>query len=138
MAATKPLPALNWYDLADPASPELDELARKFSLHELQIDDVRHPPQRAKTEEHDGYIFTVLKKLKSTEAVDFDDFDVFLGPDFLVTIHSGPCALIDRIRQRAEQNQVNRLDRLFYVVIDMVVDEYQPLLDCVSEKISDI
>jgi Mg2+ and Co2+ transporter CorA len=78
--AFKPIPSLNWFDIPDPASPDLDELARQFSLHELQIDDTRHPPQRAKTEEHDGYIFGVLKKLKSSEEVEFDDFDVLQAP----------------------------------------------------------
>ena len=136
--AAKPIPSLNWYDISDPASPDLDELARKFSLHELQIEDTRHPPQRAKSEEHDGYIFTVLKKLKCTDEVNFEDFDAFLGPDFLITVHAGPCALVDRVQHRAEQNQVDRIDRLFYTIIDLVVDEYQPLLDYLSDKISDI
>lgn len=138
MAAIKPIPSLNWYDVPDPLSPDLDELARKFSLHELQIEDTRHPPQRAKSEEHDGYIFTVLKKLKRAEEVNFEDFDVFLGPDFLVTVHAGPCALVDRVQHRAEQNRIDRIDRLFYTIIDLVVDEYQPLLDCLSDKISDV
>ena len=35
---------LQWFDIADPASPELDELARRFKLHELQIEDCRHRP----------------------------------------------------------------------------------------------
>src|SRR4029079_7038249 len=54
---------LKWFDVADPASPELDELAQQFELHELQIEDCRHRPQRPKTEEHDHYIFTVLKHI---------------------------------------------------------------------------
>src|ERR1044071_4475920 len=138
MAATKPIAALNWYDIPDPASHDLDELAGKFKLHELQIEDTRHPPQRAKTEEHDGYIFAVLKKLHTTEEVHFHDFDMFLGTDFLITVHKGASRFIDSVRHRAEQNQVDRIDRLFYVIVDMIVDEYQPLLDCLSDKISDI
>jgi magnesium transporter len=138
MAAAKPIPSLNWYDIADPASPDLDELARKFHLHELQIEDIRHGNQRAKTEEHEKYVFTVLKKLHTTEEVHFHDFDMFLGSDFLITVHKGSNGFIDEVRHRVEQNQVNRLDRLFHAIIDMVVDEYQPLLDCLSDKISEI
>src|SRR5438128_1665348 len=138
MAAAKPIPALNWYDIADPASPDLDELARKFTLHELQIEDARHPPQRAKVEEHGDYVFVVLKKLHTTERVHFHDFDMFLGRDFLITVHKGADKFVEAVRERAQQNQVNRIDRLFYVIVDMVVDEYQPLLDCLSDQISDI
>ena len=137
MAAT-PIPGLAWYDIADPASTELDELARRFHLHELQIEDARHPPQRAKIEEHDAYIFTVLKRLHTKDEVHFHDLDLFLGADFLITVHAGGDQFIEKIRQRAEQNRIVRIDQLFYAIIDMVVDEYQPLLDCLSDKISDI
>src|ERR1044071_8145867 len=107
MAATKPIAALNWYDIPDPASHDLDELAGKFKLHELQIEDTRHPGQRAKTEEHDGYIFTVLKKLHNTEEVHFHDFCMFLGPDYLITVHKGSDDFIAKVRHVAE---VNRID----------------------------
>src|SRR5690242_3096460 len=110
MAATKPIPALNWYDIPNPDSPDLDELAHKFKLHELQIEDVRHPPQRAKIEEHDDYVFTVLKKLHTTEKVHFHDFDMFLGRDFLITVHKGADKFVEGVRQRAQQNQVERID----------------------------
>jgi magnesium transporter len=73
------LSQLAWFDVADPASPELDDLARRFGLHELQIEDCRHRPQRPKTEEHDHYIFTVLKHIHDGSELEFDDLDLFLG-----------------------------------------------------------
>ena len=134
----QPIPSLNWYDISDPTSPELDELARKFGLHELQIDDTRHPPQRAKVEEPERYVFIVLKKLKSTEEVHFFDFDIFLGPDFLITVHDRCNPFLDKLKTVAQQNQITRLDKLFHSIVDLIVDEYQPLLDCLADNISDI
>src|SRR5689334_9300698 len=128
MSAAKPIASLDWYDVADPASPELDELARKFSLHELHIDDTRHPPQRAKVEEPEQYAFVVLKKLKSKDEVHFLDFDVFIGHDFLITVHDRCSPFIDQVKHLAEQNRVQRLDKLFHSIVDLIVDEYQPLL----------
>ena len=49
---TQPLPGVPWYDLNDPFSPALDELAKQYDLHELQVEDCRHP-QRAKTEDYE-------------------------------------------------------------------------------------
>src|SRR5205823_15049809 len=46
------LPDVAWFDVPDPNSPDLDELARRFHLHELQIEDCRHRPQRAKVDEY--------------------------------------------------------------------------------------
>jgi magnesium transporter len=138
MAAAKPIPALNWYDIADPASPDLDELASRFKLHELQVDDTRHPPQRAKVEEPEHYAFVVLKKLKSMDEVHFLDFDVFIGHDFLITVHEGCSPFIEQVTSLAQQNQVQRLDKLFHTIVDLIVDEYQPLLDCLADNISDV
>jgi magnesium transporter len=129
---------LAWFDIADPASPELDELARRFGLHELQIEDCRHRPQRPKTEEHDRYIFAVLKHIHDAEELEFDDLDLFLGPDFLISVRSGDSLITENVRVRAEQEHVDRLDRLFYMIVDEIVDGYQPVLDKIADEISDI
>ncbi len=137
-AAHQPLPNIPWYDIPDPASRSLDDFAIRFGLHELQIEDCRHRPQRAKAEEHDPYIFVVLKHVHSDGELAFDDLDVFYSSDYLITVHEQPCKALDRVRQRAQQEHVQRLDRLFYMVVDSVVDEYQPVLDTLADQISDI
>lgn len=132
------LPHLAWFDVADPASPDLDELAHRFNLHELQIEDCRHRPQRPKTEEHDHYIFTVAKHIHDNAELEFDDIDLFLGPNFLISVRSADAAIIERVRTRAAEEKVDRLDRLFYMIIDQIVDGYQPVLDKVADEISEI
>jgi magnesium transporter len=132
------LPQLEWYDVADPASPQLDELAARFGLHPLQIEDCRHRPQRPKAEEHDRYIFTVLKHIHNNQDLEFDDVDVFLGPDFLITVRNGDSAWFGGVRTRAQQEGVSRLDRLFYLIVDQIVDGYQPVLDKLADDSADI
>jgi magnesium transporter len=132
------LPGIPWFDLEDPASPDLDELGRRFQLHELQIEDCRHRPQRAKVDEYGSYVFAVLKHLHTDGGLIFDDFDVFLGSSFLVTVHLGDCPLLARLCQRVQQNRVERLDRILYELIDLIVDEYLSLLDKSAEDISKV
>ena len=133
------LPGVNWFDVSDPASPDLDELARRFHLHELQIEDCRHRPQRAKVDEYGTYLFAVLKHLVRTEqGPTFDDFDTFLGPDFLITVHQGDCAFLAKLCARVQQNHVARLDRIFYEIADLIVDEYLALLDESADDISKV
>ncbi|MCI0352333.1 MAG: magnesium transporter CorA family protein, partial [Acidobacteriales bacterium] len=137
---------LNWFDVPDPNSPQLDELARRFNLHELQIEDCRHRPQRAKTEEHPGYIFSVLKRLLCTASkpgmeefdLSFRDIDVFLGRDFIITVHENDSDLIERVRKRVQESGQERVDRVLYLLVDTIVDEYQPVLDTLAEETSDI
>ncbi|HEY2472088.1 MAG TPA: magnesium/cobalt transporter CorA [Terracidiphilus sp.] len=127
-----------WFDVADPASPELDELARRFELHELQVEDCRHRPQRPKAEEHDRYIFTVLKHIHDQAELEFDDIDLFLGPGFLISVRSADAVVVERVRVRASEEKVERLDRLFYMIVDQIVDGYQPVLDKLADEISEI
>jgi len=135
-SAQQPLPNLAWYHIDDPNSPALDELARRFHLHELQIEDCRHRPQRAKTEEHEQYIFIVAKHLHPGQRLVFDDLDVFVGADFLITVSCGDSDYLSRVMQRATQGRVSRLDKLLYIVLDVIVDAYLPVLDEIAEEIA--
>ena len=137
--AQKLLPELNWFDVPDPNSPDLDELARRFHLHELQIEDCRHRPQRAKVDEYGTYMFAVLKQLvPNAEEPAFDDFDVFLGSDFLITVHQGDCAFLEKLCRWVQENHVTRLDRVLYEITDLIVDDYLAFLDDSSENISKV
>ncbi len=136
--ARQPLPGISWFDVEDPASTALDELAARFSLHPLQIEDCRHGGQRAKTEEHPAYIFNVLKLLRPEKRQLFVDFDVFLGKDFLITVHAGERSVLDKVCKRiaempAGDPRKQRLDWLFYLITDSIVDEYLPALDEMAE-----
>ena len=42
------------------------------------------------------------------------------------------------MRARAEQEHIDRLDRLFYMIVDQIVDGYQPVLDKLADEIADI
>jgi len=133
------LPGINWFDVSDPNSPELDELAQRFHLHELQIEDCRHRPQRAKVDEYGTYLFAVLKHLvRQDQGPEFDDFDVFLGPDFLITVHEKDCAFLEHVRRSVQQGRTTRLDRIFYEITDLIVDGYLAFLDDSAENISKV
>lgn len=138
MSAFQPIPGLNWFDVPDPASPGLDELAKRFGLHPLDVEDCRHRPQRAKSDEHENYIFCVLKHLHRDSEKLFDDFDVFMGPEFLITVHKADCAAVERVRRRAADEKIQRLDRIFYFVVDEIVDDYIGELDEFADETSTI
>lgn len=137
-ATLQPIPNLPWYHVSEPDSPELDDLGHRFSLHPLQIEDCRHRPQRAKGEEHETYLFFVLKHLHYDDEMRFDDLDLFIGRDFLVTVSKGEIPFLDKLCSRARQENVQRIDKLFYYLLDELVDAYMPVLDDIAEGTSDI
>jgi len=52
-----------WYHVEEVRGPALDELAAKFGLHELSIEDCRSERQRAKVEEFDRHLFVIANNV---------------------------------------------------------------------------
>jgi magnesium transporter len=127
---------MEWHDLRDPNDPRLDQLAERYRLHPLHIEDCRHGGQNAKVEECGHYIFVVLKPVEISQSgsVTFSDLDLFLGPDFLITVQETDCAparrSIDQLRAGAASQ---RADQMFYRVADAMVDSFLPALDHLDE-----
>lgn len=130
-----------WRDFQDPNDPELDVFAERYHLHPLHIEDCRHGGQRAKVEDGPGYIFVVLKPVHITDAgeLEITDLDLFLGPDFLITVQEGVCpSLRTHIDQlKSSPNQASAA-QLFYKVMDGTVDSYIPVLDWFDDAIDNL
>src|SRR5579883_3101011 len=130
---------MNWHTIHDPASPELDELAKKYNLHPLHIEDCRHRDQRAKIEDGQTYLFTVLKPVRINESGRFDavDLDIFLGSDFIITVLEVDCPELKELTDRVRKATVSetRPDRVYYRILDELVDSYLPLLDRLDDTI---
>ena len=129
---------LPWFEVEDPNSPQLDALAKRFNLHPLQIEDCRHRPQRAKYEEHELYLFYVVKQIHNDTELVFSDVDVFIGRDFLITVTQGRSLLMDKVHRRIQEDGTDRIDKALYYLIDALVDEYSPVIDLIAEATSDL
>jgi len=67
----------------------------------------------------------------------FEDFDIFLGPDYVLTVDEGECSLIPAVAKRVSADpSLNTPDRVAHALIDAVVDQYLPALDHVGDFIS--
>jgi magnesium transporter len=133
-----------WADVSDPTSKDFDELAAEFGFHPLSIEDCRNAHQRPKVEEYSGYYFMVLYEAELVGARDdleLRELNIFLGANYLVTVHSRPIRAIETARRlwgewtdRAEQGS----GLLSYLLTDAIVDDYMPLLDVLSDKMDDL
>jgi len=137
-SAQQPVPGVPWIDISDPNSPDLDRIAHRLGFHELQVEDCRHRPQRAKTEEFEKYIFCVLKHLRNDADFTFEDFDVFVTRNELLSVHEPESDILEKTRVRAEQSKATDPGKIFYFLLDTIVDEYSPVLDRIAEETSEI
>jgi magnesium transporter len=130
-----------WHDLRDPHDPQLEELARKYNLHPLHIEDCRNRKQSAKVEQMNDYLFIVLKPIDMDAefCLNIADLDFFVGLDWLITVQEEQCEVVaqalNRVGPIAEKL---RPDEIFYRVMDAIVDSYQPLIDRVSDRIDEM
>jgi magnesium transporter len=132
---------MDWYDIQEPNDPELDQLALRYGLHPLHVEDCRHRNQRAKVENGPNYLFVVLKplSLNSEGSLDIDDLDVFLGDDYIITVQE---CKSPPVRQIIEQVKLSPYaaspGQALYRVMDLIVDTYAPVLDRFDDLIDEL
>jgi magnesium transporter len=133
-----------WADVSDPTSRDFEELAEEFGFHHLSIEDCQNAHQRPKVEEYTGYYFIVLYEAElvgPTDRLELRELNIFLGKNYLVTVHSRPIRAIETAR-RLWHEWTDRADQgsgvLSYLLIDAIVDDYLPLLDLISERMDDL
>jgi magnesium transporter len=119
---------MEWHDIQNPDDKLLDELAARYSLHPLHVEDCRQDAQRTKAETGDSYLFISLKQLAFDDAGRLSSGDVvlFVGHDFLLTVHRIPVQLLEPLRA---PKQELRPDQVLYRLVDTFVESYIPLVD---------
>lgn len=130
-----------WLDAIDPSADELELLGEEFGFHQLAIDDYSLPHARPKLDEYDGYFFIVTQSLDYCEAdceITFRDLDIFIGRNYIVTLHRGKLDVLDKVVHKWQQNP-RLLDdgtgMLLYDILDGLVDSYFPVLDEIDDRI---
>jgi magnesium transporter len=136
-------PNIVWVDVADPTSQDFDDLAREFGFHPLAIEDCRNEHQRPKTEEYQGYYFIVLyeAEMQPGRQLELRELNIFLGPNYLVTVHSQPIRNIEKAQHLWRQwtdFAERRTGLPAYLLMDAIVDDYMPLLDEFSDRLDDL
>jgi magnesium transporter len=133
-----------WADVSDPTSKDFEALAEEFGFHPLSIEDCRSEHQRPKVEEYPGYYFIVLYEAElvgPTDRLELRELNIFLGKNYLVTVHSRPIRAIET-GKRLWHEWLDRSEQgsglLAYLLIDAIVDDYLPLLDVISERMDDL
>lgn len=132
---------LFWLNLESPGIQEIEELGRIFGFHPLTIEDCLSLNQRPKLEDYERYLFSVLHFCifhQHTGEIETKELHIFLGQNFLITVHSEPIEPIKEIYKRCKKDSTiwdRGCDFIFYLVGDSIADSYFPLLDSIGEDI---
>jgi magnesium transporter len=136
---------VRWLNLERPREADRDWLEREFGFHPLAIEDVASRNQRPKLDAYDDYLFIVLHFPvfdKTQERLLTAELDLFVGPDFLITLPDQNLpplsAMFERYRARQEVSEAifsKGTGYLLYKIVDTCVDASFPMLRKMGAKL---
>ncbi len=151
-----------WYELNAADDPKLNELASRYHLHPLHLEDARASDERVKVDQTAAdYLFAVLKPVRlaplasgvpgtlaSTGVgnISFSTIDIFAGKhngeSFFITVADPTCPTsaeaLARARRDLQANPDASPARLLYLILDTIVDLYFPAIDHYDDAIDDL
>ena len=143
-----------WYHLNSTNDPRFAELAARFRLHPLHVEDAGSPAERVKLETASHYTFALLK----TVALPADGDEFLFQPicifashaqenpsaddaetSFLLVIADTAVRDVAAVLRPAEQDAGSTPPmRLLYRIFDALVDSYFPLTDALDDQIDEL
>jgi magnesium transporter len=139
---------LRWINIERPGPVDRAWLEEHFEFHPLAYEDVASRNQRPKIDEFPGYLFMVLHFPVFDSAVgrlNAGELDIFIGPDFLITLPNVPLQPVEYLFERARASEEAR-DQLFsrgpgyllYKIVDDSFDYCFPMLRKMGNKLDRI
>jgi magnesium transporter len=129
---------IRWIHIESPRTADRDWLEEHFDFHPLDYEDVFSRNQRPKLDQYDDYVFIVLHFPlfdKDTNRILTAELDLFMGPDYLVTMPNMPLpplsAMFERYREKDDLREEvfsKGTGYLLYKIVDTGVDASFPML----------
>ncbi len=133
-----------WLGLHDPEPAELSEVAERFALPPLAVEDATKAHQRPKIEDYDHGYFLVLhtaRYLDDIEEVEFGEVHVFAGDGFVIVIRHGAASALHSARERLEaQPELLREGpaSAVWAIVDKIVDDYEPVMAGIENDVEEV
>jgi magnesium transporter len=139
---------LTWINIEHPTEDDIEYLAQHYPFHPLDLDDCLSRIQRPKIDKYNDYLFLVFhfpvfyKEARVTKA---GQLSVFIGPDYLITIHKGDLKPLVKLFKECEIDEESRNENfgegsgyLLYRIVDRLVDYCIPISNKMLENIEDV
>ena len=136
---------LRWVNIERPSPLECAWLEEQFGFHALDLEDVLSRNQRPKIDEYPEYLFIVLHFPvfdRTVGRLNAGELDIFVGPDYLVTIPNQPLQPVEYLFERCRQKEELREQHfskgsgfLLYRIVDDSFDYCFPMLRKIGNKL---
>lgn len=133
-----------WLNLDQPTAADIELLRKEFNFHPLALEDATRGHQRPKVDSYGDYYFVVFYCLgiqQETGQVCTTPLYLFIGSNYLVTIHNDPISQIEETikRWRAPASPLGQdVAALIYALLDAMVDDYFPVMDQLADRAEEL
>jgi magnesium transporter len=133
-----------WFDVQDPQESDAALLREEFGFHPLAIEDATRHHERPKVDQYEGYYLLVFYALGYSDELGqlvTQPMNLFIGANYLVSVHNGPVPAIEETIRRWQRNEEGiawDAGALLYALLDAIVDDYFPVIDRLAERVETI
>ncbi len=135
----------NWINVDGLSNRDLiEQIAKKFDLHYLLIEDILNVDHQPKTDELDDHLFLTMKMFYrfDEDKIDYEHISFVLGKNYLLSFQEKEGDIFSSLRTRIKQdNGIIRkrgIDYLLYRLVDTIVDSYYSVLEKIGEQVETI
>ncbi|MBA3284231.1 MAG: magnesium transporter CorA family protein [Nitrosopumilus sp.] len=125
---------LEWVHVEKPTREKMDIIAKRFPIHELNMEDCLSKNNLPKIDRYDDHIFIILHfptTHKDKTSPSFSQFSIFVGKNYLITIHQGDLKPLSELFQSCKlddtKNKREIMGRtsgyLLHSIVDVLVDD---------------
>ena len=137
---------LLWVDFENEPAESCLPILQGFEFHPLAIDDALQETHVPKLDDWGDYLYIVLNYMivlnNSQEwETEVDELDIFLGQNYIVTLHDRRVAAIEDTWQACDRDPrtlQDGADHLLYKITDNLVTEYMPAVEKIDAAIDEI
>ncbi len=132
-----------WIDLEDPTSKELSQIQEMFLIDTNILKQYSSGLKKPQIRVLKNYTFTLLLsiKFKTLQTIETEAVYMFIGKNWLITIHSSESNLkqkIDQIFENDKEVIESSIDILYYNILTKIVEEYEQVLTAIEIAMTDL
>lgn len=136
---------ITWVNVEKPTANDIEYLAQTYMFNLFDLEDCMSRIERPKIDEYENYLFVVLHfpvfnmRARVTTS---SQVSIFIGANFLVTVHSGELKPLEKLFNDCQQNERAREENmgrssgyLLYRALDRLVDYCFPIMNRVIANV---
>jgi magnesium transporter len=131
--------AFAWIDVVDACGEDIEALRHVFGLHELAVEDSMSDAQLAKLDIYTDHVFILAKAAElGPNEIQYADVGIFLARRQVITVCRMETAFGHRLREsihRITLRNVKGPEFVVHEVLDLVVDDYFPVVQMMADEI---